>query len=271
MPFQITRPASREYGDLIGPNRFLLVAENLGRCTQTVFPRPSPRPHIACACVSRNKNGLVYETRRRGRIIMMMTRIREIACEPILAQITGATYDAFRHVDSWILAREWLWVSFEGLGRHSRRVFRQFLLRSREIWPVSSLHRASTDVLIISPNLLNLCSTWYKTQNSIMTCGMNVRVTMQDARSSEFSNMSCHQRVVRNEITPSSKRLRLRDMFVSRSLQGRRYENRNADSITIIPIMNDPVEKKYKSNTVEERHNSTLHGLMSFFHQIKIT
>ena len=43
---------TRIYGDLIGSNRFLLVAENLGRCTQTVFPRPSPRPHIACAFVS---------------------------------------------------------------------------------------------------------------------------------------------------------------------------------------------------------------------------
>ena len=35
-----------------------------------------------------------------------MTRIREIACERILAQSTGATYDACQHVDSWILARE---------------------------------------------------------------------------------------------------------------------------------------------------------------------
>ena len=37
---------------------------------------------------------------------MMMTRIREIACEQILAQSNGDAYDAFRHVDSWILARE---------------------------------------------------------------------------------------------------------------------------------------------------------------------
>ena len=39
-------------------------------------------------------------------MMMMMTRIREIARERILTQSTGATYDAFRHVDSWILARE---------------------------------------------------------------------------------------------------------------------------------------------------------------------
>ena len=65
--------------------------------------------------------------------MMVMTRIREIACERILAQSTGAIYDAFRHVDSWILARECLLVSFEGLVRHSRRVFRQFLRGSREI------------------------------------------------------------------------------------------------------------------------------------------
>ena len=47
--------------------------------------------------------GLLKKKKRKN---MMMTRIREIACEPILAQSTGATYDAFRHVDSWILARE---------------------------------------------------------------------------------------------------------------------------------------------------------------------
>ena len=39
-------------------------------------------------------------------MMMMMTRICEIACERILAQSTGATYDAFRHVNSWKLARE---------------------------------------------------------------------------------------------------------------------------------------------------------------------
>ena len=53
--FKLRVSASREYGDLIGSNRFLWR-------TQTVFPRPSPHPHIACACVSRRKNGLVYET-----------------------------------------------------------------------------------------------------------------------------------------------------------------------------------------------------------------
>ena len=61
---------------------------------------------------------------------MMMTRIREIACERILAQSTGGAYDAFRYVDSWILARESLWVSFEGLAR---RVLDVFLPASREI------------------------------------------------------------------------------------------------------------------------------------------
>ena len=34
------------------------------RCTQTVFPRPFPRPHTARALVSRRKNGLVHETIR---------------------------------------------------------------------------------------------------------------------------------------------------------------------------------------------------------------
>ena len=33
-----------------------------GVYTQTVFPRPLPRPHIARACVSQRKNGLVHET-----------------------------------------------------------------------------------------------------------------------------------------------------------------------------------------------------------------
>ena len=54
----------------------------------------------------------------------MMIRICEIACEGILAQRTGGVYDAFRHVDSWILALKRLWISFEGLGRCSRRVLR---------------------------------------------------------------------------------------------------------------------------------------------------
>ena len=65
--------------------------------------------------------------------MMMMIRILEIACERILAQSIGVTYDAFRHEDSWILARERLLVSFEGLVRHTRRVIRQFLCGSREI------------------------------------------------------------------------------------------------------------------------------------------
>ena len=46
--------------------------------------------------------GLLKKKKRKN----MMTRIRKIACERILAQSTGATYDAFRRVDSWILARE---------------------------------------------------------------------------------------------------------------------------------------------------------------------
>ena len=35
---------------------------------------------------------------------MMITQIREIACERIFAQRIGGAYDAFRHVDSWIPA-----------------------------------------------------------------------------------------------------------------------------------------------------------------------
>ena len=42
--------------------------------------------------------GLLKKKKKRKN--MMMTRIREIACKPILAQSTGVTYDAFRHVDS---------------------------------------------------------------------------------------------------------------------------------------------------------------------------
>ena len=38
--------------------------------------------------------------------MMMMTRVSDIACERILARSTGGGYDAFQHVDSWILARE---------------------------------------------------------------------------------------------------------------------------------------------------------------------
>ena len=44
--------------------------------------------------------------KKRKNMMMMMTRIREIACERILAQRTGGAYDAFWYVDSWILARE---------------------------------------------------------------------------------------------------------------------------------------------------------------------
>ena len=53
--------------------------------------------------------GLLKKNKKRKNtmmMMMMMTRIRETACERILAQSTGATDDSFRHVDSWILARE---------------------------------------------------------------------------------------------------------------------------------------------------------------------
>ena len=39
-------------------------------------------------------------------MMMMMTQVDKIACERILAQSTGDAYDAFRHVDSWIMARK---------------------------------------------------------------------------------------------------------------------------------------------------------------------
>ena len=42
-----------------------------------------------------------------------------------------------------------LLVSFEGLARLSRRVWRRFVRGSREISLVPSLHRASTDALIL--------------------------------------------------------------------------------------------------------------------------
>ena len=42
-----------------------------------------------------------------------------------------------------------LLVSFEGLARLSRRVWRRFVRGSREISLVPSLHRASTDALIM--------------------------------------------------------------------------------------------------------------------------
>ena len=35
---------------------------------------------------------------------MMMTKIREIACEQILPQSTGGAYNVSRHMDSWIPA-----------------------------------------------------------------------------------------------------------------------------------------------------------------------
>ena len=40
--------------------------------------------------------------------------------------------------------------SFEGIARLSRRVWRRFVRGSREISLVPSLHRASTDALIVS-------------------------------------------------------------------------------------------------------------------------
>ena len=42
-----------------------------------------------------------------------------------------------------------LLVCFEGLARLSRRVWRRFVRGSREISLVPSLHRASTDALIV--------------------------------------------------------------------------------------------------------------------------
>ena len=72
----------------------------------------------------------------------------EIACERILTRSTGGAYDDLRHRDNWILVLSDL-VCFEGQIRHSRRVFRLFLRGSRKILPVSSLHRASTDALMI--------------------------------------------------------------------------------------------------------------------------
>ena len=42
-----------------------------------------------------------------------------------------------------------LLVCFEGIARLSRRVWRRFVRGSREISLVPSLHRASTDALIV--------------------------------------------------------------------------------------------------------------------------
>ena len=47
-----------------------------------------------------------------------------------------------------------LLVCFEGLARLSRRVWRRFVRGSREIPLVPSLHRASTDALILYDNSL---------------------------------------------------------------------------------------------------------------------
>ena len=56
----------------------------------------------------------------------MMMMMSEIACERILARSTGGAYDDSRHRGSWILARERLLVSFEGLVRRSLRVLGRF-------------------------------------------------------------------------------------------------------------------------------------------------
>ena len=48
-----------------------------------------------------------------------------------------------------------LLVSFEGLARFSRRVWRRFVRGSREISLVPSLHRASTDALINASSTAN--------------------------------------------------------------------------------------------------------------------
>ena len=49
-------------------------------------------------------------------------------------------------------------MCFEGLARLSRRVWRRFVRGSREISLVPSLHRASTDALIIYLDKTNLQS-----------------------------------------------------------------------------------------------------------------
>ena len=46
-------------------------------------------------------------------------------------------------------------MCFEGLARLSRRVRRRFVRGSREISLVPSLHRASTDALILHSTLLS--------------------------------------------------------------------------------------------------------------------
>ena len=57
-------------------------------------------------------------------------------------------------------------MCFEGIARLSRRVWRRFVRGSREISLVPSLHRASTDALILTwlsythlPTVLNLASS----------------------------------------------------------------------------------------------------------------
>ena len=59
-PFQITRLVSHENGDLIGSNRFLLVAENLGRYPDR-FSSPFAPPTYRVGMRVTKENGLVHE------------------------------------------------------------------------------------------------------------------------------------------------------------------------------------------------------------------
>ena len=62
---------------------------------------------------------------------MMTTRIREIACEQIVAQSTGVAYDAFCLVDTWILLSDFGLVIKAWLGVLAE--FLNVLPESREI------------------------------------------------------------------------------------------------------------------------------------------
>ena len=70
----------------------------------------------------------------------------KIACERILAWQTGGRLGL---CTARYESKRLLLVCFEGLARLSRRVWRRFVRGSREISLVPSLHRASTDALIM--------------------------------------------------------------------------------------------------------------------------
>ena len=63
-----------------------------------------------------------------------------MACERDLVRDIGGTYDTSGHMDSYILARERLSVSLEGLAKRSRRVWWSFVRGSREILSAPSLY-----------------------------------------------------------------------------------------------------------------------------------